>query len=418
MKKIVHLLFCLSLVAAGTLYAGNAGTVISNPVGLIDEDPLCPCDSLHPTFSGGVSGCSGEFTSTIVLPECMNTGFPVAYTWLVDGAFAGAGATLNYTFPGSGIYNLCMRVFVMLPNEETCIQEVCRTVTVEECCPCDALLPSFSTSVNGCNGFFESTSILLPCMEVAAHVRYDWTVNGAAAGSGSSLNYTFPGNGTYTVCLTVTTLLPDANDCIKQVCYDVTVEECCPCDALLPSFSTSLNGCDGLFESTSTIPPCMEIWAHVRYDWTVNGIAAGSGSSFAYTFPGSGTYTVCLTVTTLLPDGNDCIKTICQEVTVNCPDSFRLKGVEKRSMDKSLLLYPNPAMDELHIELELKEAGEVNIALKSMDGKTVLSEKRTAAAGKQEITVNIPASVANTVIFLELTAGTEKIVRKVTVSGK
>lgn len=287
-------------------------------------------------------------------------------------------------------------------------------------CVCDSLHPTFSSVINECTGEFTSTLVVPECMNTGYPVAYTWLVNGSFAGAGSTLTYSFPGNGNYTVCMIVYVMLPDGETCIKYLCSSVKVDNCCVCDALQPAFSTSLDQCSGVFETNTEIPACMEVWANPAYEWTVNGTTVSTSPNLVYTFPGSGTYTVCFKITTLLPDGNDCVKEVCEEVTVTCINSLVPQKIEtgSRSGQESLLLYPNPASNELNIELELEEAGEVIIILRSTDGKIVLTEKRSAQSGRQQFNMKLPASVSNSTIFLELTAGTEKISRIVTVSKR
>lgn len=67
----------------------------------------------------------------------------------------------------------------------------------------------FTGVINGCQGSFTGNVGLPSCMQL---IGSSWTVDGTYAGSGNNLNYTFSGNGTYTVCFTTQAITAQRND--------------------------------------------------------------------------------------------------------------------------------------------------------------------------------------------------------------
>jgi hypothetical protein len=88
------------------------------------------------------------------------------------------------------------------------------------------------------------------------------------------------------------------------------------------------------------------------------------------------------------------------------------------TMEESVLLYPNPASDEINIDFTTQEDGEVVITFKTTDGKVVLTETKQTEAGDQHFELRVPASVVDEMIFVEITTASETIVRKVSVSKR
>jgi hypothetical protein len=281
-------------------------------------NPPCICDDLVADFVvNEETKCKSTFIATTQFPCCMKN---PRYAWVVNNVFQGISSsnTFTYTFPGNGTYTVCLLVVGTMPNGMDCLKSICKTIVVEGCCNCDNLKPSFETQIDKCSGTFTSTTEIPSCMKELGAETYDWTVNGVSVGSSSALNYTFPSNGTYTVCLKITTPLPDGGECVKEKCQTVVITDCIPCNCE----NVKLNGdynvdkCSAIFNAGSTLPPCLE-GAPVSYDWTINGTNVGSGSTLIYTFPGNGVYTVCLTAEIVFPDGTKCLKDTCNQIVIN-----------------------------------------------------------------------------------------------------
>lgn len=470
---------------------------------LVNNCGDCHCNHVQPDFSYSVTDCTGSFTNTTTGPDCVQR----TYKWFVDSVLVGTGNTFSYTFPGSGTYTVCMKVVGVMPGGVPCKPYICKQITVNCGGCCDSLLPIINYNVDKCSAIFNGSSIVPACMG-GATVSYEWTINSAFAGSGATLIHPFPGNGTYTVCLSAEIILADGTKCVKDTCVQVLVNNCgdCRCKDVLPDFNFSVNNCIGTFTNTTTGPDCVQR----TYKWFVDSVLVGTGSTFSYAFPGSGTYTVCLKVVGTMPGGVPCKPYICKEITVDCgpcncyelnsdfTTSFNLcngtfvnnshvptclsnvsyewtvdgvvsgtgttlnyafstfgphnvclkvtgimpdgtpcireacyevyppelcptpaKGQNNPSPSEgSVKLYPNPASDLLNIEMELKEASDIQITMRSSDGKEILTEKIKAEAGLQHFNVKIPESVVNSMIFIEIISGDEKVTRMITILKK
>jgi len=378
----------------------------------------CKCEDLIPSFSVQTDKCFGHFVASVHIPECMTN--PV-YNWYINGLLSYTGAVLNYNFPGNATYSVCLKVSATMPDGTICEQEICKQVTIVNCtppCNCNSLQVGYTYDAGGCTIDLFGTATYPSCMQ---NIVYSWYVDNNYVGTGQNYSYTFPGNGTYVVCLRVTTTLPNGAKCEKEKCYTIVVEDCepepCNCQELKSHFKVlALGQCSIRLLADPEIPSCMH---HITYQWRVNGMLVGTGTSLNYSFPGNGTYTICLMVTGTLPTGQLCERNYCYTVVVkNCttvPPTGMQTG-DNSLQDENVILYPNPATSEINLEFDLEKAQNVTITLKTMDGKRILSETKATEAGRQHFNIQIPSSTADGMILVEIAAGDRIITRKVNVS--
>jgi len=379
----------------------------------------CNCDQLQADFSIHVDRCTAYFDAWASGPECMQN---YQYFWSIDGGgYSPMGPSFSQTFSGNGSHYVCMFVLVTLPDGSQCHSPViCKEFTITDCvqCNCEPIETDFILDLNQCHGWFTSRfGHMPPCTQ---GYTIDWTVDGNYIGSGTSIaNYAFSGPGWHVVCMTVTVTLTDGTVCPPhQVCHEVYVEQCpCNCDEVTAAIKFEVQGCLIVAKAFPKIPPCMQ--PGISYTWTVNGAYAGSGQIMNYMVPTNGSYTVCVTITVLMPNGQKCSKTFCTKVKViHCggvvvgPSSIVPEGP---TTEESLTLYPNPANDELNIDFNLPDAATVTVTFKTADGKEIFTDAKDLEGGEQHLKYPIPASVVNEMIFVEVMHGETVIVRKVSV---
>jgi hypothetical protein len=390
---------------------------VCKEVTITDCEP-CNCEGVSVSYVYEQSGCTvWLYGNSSGIPSCA-TGY--SYQWTVNGNPVGTGSNLVYTFPGSGSYYVCLTITVTLNNGQVCTQQYCRWVTVQ-CppCNCEQVSVSYQYQVQNCTGNFNA-SVLMPACITSAPV-FQWTVNGnPVGGGGPNLTYSFPASGAYYVCVTVTVNI-NGQICTKQYCRWIEVNCPCTCAMLGGNFNVSTNGCIVKLQALPQIPPCMQ---GAGFTWTVNGSYIGSSPSMTWIAPSNGIYTICLVITAALPNGQKCEKVICKNVkVVNCgPIVIGPGGAAMPeapiTMEESVLLYPNPASDEINVDFTTQEDGEVVITFKTTDGKVVLTQTKMTEAGDQHFELAIPASVVDEMIFVEITTASETIVRKVSVSKR
>jgi len=384
------------------------GFMLSGYISTLCCPPTCDCSSLKPSFNWTTDAdCQTHFNATSG-STCLTN---VNYTWKVNGIPVGAGQNFDYGFPGNGTYVVCLTTTAMV-NGVQCVQEVCRDVIIGcNPCTCNGLSVDFDSRTDACAGTFTAITQGNTCMQ---QFSYEWKVNGVSVGTSQNLSYAFPGNGTYTVCVYVTTTLPDGTQCTTEKCKEIEIKDCttCDCSQLGGTFGYIVNKCNIRLTAQPSIPACM---SNPSYTWTVNGVFAGSGAVINKTVSGNGTYVICLLITVTKPNGQKCEKMICKDVVVSGCGGGNPSGMVTIP-DESVVLYPNPATDELNVDFTTTESGEMTITFKTVDGKEVLRESKMTEAGAQHFKLGIPTSVVGEIIFVEITNGSQQIVRKVTIA--
>ena len=375
-----------------------------------EDPPPCTCESLIPDFDYTLdANCVAHFTGSAG-SDCFTD---VNYEWIIDGSSAGTGQTFDYPFMTNGIHTVCLKISAVTSDGQLCEQEICKDVKVEcNPCTCEGLVAQMGVSVESCVGYFNAIAQGNSCMQ---SFSYEWTVNGVVVGTGPTMSFVFPGNGTYVVCVTVKSTLPDGTVCETQVCKDVKVDKCtgCNCEQLNGNFLYSITNCTLNLTAQTLIPQCM---SKVSYTWTINGSYAGAGPSISVPLPGSGAYVVCLTITAVKPNGQKCERQICKDITANCEKSAPAGSIRFSTDDSQVNLYPNPATNELNVDFTTSATGETKVTLKTIDGKEIAHETRMTDAGNQHFLLAIPSYVATQLIVVEIENGTEHIVRKVSIS--
>ena len=189
------------------------------------------------------------------------------------------------------------------------IREV--TVTADCDCTCD-LSPDFiSTQEASCSTYtFTNNSSGNACTNI---VGANWDFGDGVTGTGNSTTHTFPGPGSYNVCMTVAGF--DGEICCDDtICYTVIVEcdtNDCECP-LSPDFSYNVDRCQVEFFDR-TITDC-EI---ISTNWDFGDGTYASVPNPVHVYNAAGTYTVCLTVKTIDPDsGECCTDSVCFDVDV------------------------------------------------------------------------------------------------------
>lgn len=264
----------------------------------------CPCDINDlPTDVDWTYNTDGCTVSTDILfsqqAQCPND---ICYDWYTIPAGAaiitdfGTGASLE--FQASGTYTICLNVHCCGDPETG--YSICKEVSVECGCGVEA---NFSTQPDECSVLFQDLSTI-PAGAVS--VTYDWNF-----GDGSNANipnplHTYAVGGNYVVCLTVTAVLADGTVCTDTICEEIFVD-CNDCDVFV-MFTCDPAGCTINFADQSTTGGGNVI---VGWFWDFGDGNTSTAQNPTHTYGASGSYTICLTVTVLQPDGTTCSKTFC-----------------------------------------------------------------------------------------------------------
>ncbi len=217
-----------------------------------------------------------------------------------------------HTYAHAGTYNVCLIVKKFPFNTSTpCVRYLCKTVVVTA--PCN-MVPNFTWTASSSNPLtiaFNNTST-----NTAATDSVRWTFGDGTTSSQLNPVHTFPGAGTYNVCLRITRYTGASNTpCVREICKTIVVTA--PCN-MVPDFTWTVSANNPLvieFHNTST-----NTLASDSVRWTFGDGTSSSVLNPVHTYTSPGTYTVCLRITrfnagTTAP----CVREICKTIVVQAP---------------------------------------------------------------------------------------------------
>ncbi|MFT4661186.1 MAG: hypothetical protein ACI8XB_001458 [Patiriisocius sp.] len=165
--------------------------------------------------------------------------------------------------------------------------------------------------------------------------------------------------------------------------------------------------------NTSTID-----WG-IEYLWDFGDGSTSTAPLPIHTYAEDGLYTICLTIT-----GPDCEDTFCMEVfydssgftgsgdgqgannsgfTINVIDND-INGVEEFNDDfYGLNVYPNPAIEEINLQYDLKESADVSIKVYSLTGQLLVDYRKDQNSGSNLVTLPV-LNLSSGMYILEVSA--------------
>ena len=311
---------CLTI----TLSDGSQYTICQ--VVVIEGCDSVQCD-IKPFFKVKISNegkCEAYFFGDAPLPDgCEVT----SWSWdFGDGQTSGLQNPVHQ-FPGNGTYNVCLTVTAS-NGVSSWSAIVCQSVTITDCEPVDCKIePNFIYKFDGCKFKFKDISI-------SGATIYDWQWDfgdGTTTSGIANPVHTFPGNGIYVVCLKV--FAQNGNQsCFAEVCFKVKVTDCKkPCIILSDFDYGFLKPCQIKFTDITSVP----VGYSSSWSWDFGDGSTSTAQNPIHTFPGDGTYSVCLVVHATSDGLNEC------PATYQCVDIV-IKGC-KPSEDTKLEAWPNPS---------------------------------------------------------------------------
>lgn len=287
--------------------------------------------------------------------------------------------------------------------------------TVEGTAPFTAIFTN--CTVSNCSGPFEFT----------------WDFQDSGTEFGDQVTHTFPGPGTYAVCLNVL----GADNCTNHICQEVVVGEDGtinptndPCEA---GFWV-MQGYEG-DPSTGGTPIPYELWIWnlssggtglFQFQWSF-GDGTGSNEAFpTHTYSGTGPYELCLTIT----DSEGCTDDYCESISVDEDGLYNgmigggddrstltinvrqplSTGVQENALSE-LTVWPNPVADVLTINLASDMEGNVPVTVLDANGREVITIARPMVDGNNRFTVPT-AELTPGMYLLRVGSGNDLVVRR------
>ena len=356
-------------------------------------------------------------------------------SWLWD---FGDGTTSNQQNPihtyspntPSGFYWVCLTIQSINPNGNVCTSIYCDSLYIQNIqANCQA---SFYYADLGNNtAHFTNTS--MPMMPPPGHIiefDLDYGDGTIDYNIGGTTTHVYPSSGTYYACLTMWG--QDSSGtviCTDTYCDSVTVTPGgTPCQADFTYLQDSINIITNPNGTTSVvlgnifyfIDLSMPIGMISTWSWDMGDFGLGtyhqgtsSSSQFpVYEYDTSGTYYVCLTITTLI-GGNTCSSTYCD--TIYAYPGPPPTGIFVHDRIKEVNIYPNPANNVLNINMLLKQSGEVEINLINMMGQKMITNKSYLFYENSNVSMDV-SSLPNGIYTIEVIIDNSKLQQKLIIS--
>jgi hypothetical protein len=244
--------------------------------------------------------------------QAVSTPDSLDYIWEspILGNYTGINPIIEIT-PGSSSY-MCISVL----NDTAGCGETCDTIyTIFDDCDADFTITEGS---NILNRIFTSQS------SGEDPINHRWEISGNEVGNTEILNYEFSDYGTYNICLIIETDF----GCIDTTCQEITLIDTTQCEV---NFNTNLNHQFAEFttEASGAVP--------YTYLWTINDEPVGNQSQLNYEFPATGSYTVCVNLTT----STGCETNFCETISITEIQPYY-------SISGQVLANENPIETEIH----------------------------------------------------------------------
>lgn len=243
--------------------------------------------------------------------------------------------THSYAAPGT--YVVCVI------GTGPCVSDTfCNSVTVT----CGPLVSNFSTAENGLQVGFGDLS--------GAGVAWQWDFGDGNGASVSNPLHTYPADGSYLVCLTVTDICGQQD----QFCDSIQV-----CDFLLADFTYSVVGNQVNFVDLSNGTP-------TDYNWNFGDGNSSNQSNPSHQYSNLDSFSVTMEVINLCGDTSEITYTV------------SLVGLENQILNQ-VLVYPNPNQGQFSVQLPEGVWGKVELEMLDLMGRRVLAQQIEEGSGQK-----------------------------------
>jgi len=238
------------------------------------------------TYSNSCINQPIVFTDQSIVPG----GIITSWSWDFGDGSSSSASNPTHQYSTAGNYNVCLVITTSLG----CIDTSCTIVSIQS-----PPVASF-TAPSGCVGTtinFSDTST-----PSASITSWNWNFGNGSTSNQQNPTTTYNTPGTYSVSLVV----GNAAGCVDTITQNITINP-----QPTPSF-TYTNAC----QNSNVTFTAGGNWSSMN--WTFGDGSTSAQSNPVHTYPGTGTYTVTLTVT----DSLGCTNSISQLVNINPPPTI------------------------------------------------------------------------------------------------
>ena len=292
-------------------------------------------------FNVDITGTLAEFDNNSSTDVGIITG---NYWTFGDGSTSGA-TNPNHEYATEGTYEVCLTIY----TSDSCSSTYCETVFIGGGIDTGFCNADFDADVTGTFVEFTNNST----GGFADIIAYSWDFGDGSTSTAENPNHTFDATGLYYVCLTIFT-----NDSCESTYCDfvsiITVEDSTLCAAAF-NYDFGITPW-AIFTTNESYTG----GATASYFWDFGDGSTSTDFEPTHEYTAGGSYTICLTITTDL-----CTDTQCDTVTI-APTA-----IEEEQILNQLLVYPNPANNNITIQIENGYSSDVVIFISDLNGRNV-----------------------------------------------
>jgi hypothetical protein len=261
-----------------------------------------------------------------------------------------------------------------IADQNACMADTCISITVDSAqTPSCNLTADFSTNPMGSNANTQTYSFINTSSSNTPIVSYLWDFGDGMTTAIATPVHVYSTPGTYQVCLTVF----NSTGCTDQKCISIVLSDSTPICSLNAQFSHT-NG--GVNTSSNTF-----FFANTTFDympgdsvfWSFGDGSVSNEINPVHIYSTPGNYLVCLKVSRLVNmlGAPICESEYCDTVIVNTPSA--------------LLPYPNPAQNQVSVNVSLTSATMLYAFVYNNQGMQVAQATQSGLAGNNIVTIDI-----------------------------
>lgn len=332
--------------------------------------------------------CNANFTytrdssqHTLYYFNALSTGTGLSYQWKIDSVLVSTAAAFNQVLT-PGFHQVCL----LVTTATGCSALNCQNIFVVDSSACN-WQASFTTTASPSN----PRQITFYPNPTGPSKSYTWRFyrpqQAPAISTATNPVFTYSHAGTYAVRLDI---YDSATACYDTVRQNVTVHGS-PADSCTVSFTYTAQQNQVTFTGVSNQTFVSQTWHIVAFDSSLN--VTLNTMNPTYSFPDSGSYSVCLYAVT----NTGCSRWYCQTISVA---GARMMNV--------LPSFPNPADgSNVNLRLTLPESNRVRITVYNTSGNVVYDSERNGTPGMNTITIPV-AGLQRGQYFVDIRYGNER----------